>query len=285
MSAQLPAAALAFAAVLLSTGWIAGAIRSAGGLQLAERQSNIAAAIGNTVREGQAGKAFGGGRLLLASSAACALFAFAVAGPIAAPAGIVAGPLLLRAVLRGRGRRRAARIDACSADFAQAMASGLAAGRSVRGALISSAGSTPEPLASELDRALVDLTLGGSVHGALLALRSRTGSQRIEAMAGAIELHHGSGGDLVKLMRELAAAFRERDRALQDAHSASAQARFTSYIVAAIPLGTCALLELVSPGLVSGAASFAPSAVMLVIALALLIVGVLLCRRIASTPA
>ena len=101
-------------------------------------------------------------------------------------------------------------------------------------------------------------------------------------MVGAIELHRGSGGDLVGLLRELAAAFRERERAQDEAHSASAQARFTALIVAAIPLVLAVVVELASPGAVTGALLFVPSALMLAIAALLMLAGAWLCMRIAG---
>lgn len=283
MNFQILAAALAFCGVLSAAFWLLAATRGlAEGGELAERSRSLTRAIAHVAREGRLDQSFGGARFLLASCASGALLGWALLGVPGIPFGAVGGPLALRAFLRARRRRRAAGIDACSADFAQAMASGLAAGRSVRGALLGASAATPDPLRQELDRALVDLALGGSVSDVLAGLRRRTGSTRIESLAGAIELHGGSGGDLVKLMRELAEAFRDRDRALRDAYAASAQARFTSYTVAAIPIGVCAVLELASPGMVTGAARFVPTAVMLAIAAALLIVGVALCQRIAA---
>ena len=150
----------------------------------------------------------------------------------------------------------------------------------MRGALLASARATPEPLAHELDRACVDLTLGQNVEDALATLRSRTASARIESLTGAIELHRSSGGDLVQLMRELAAAFRTRDIARRDAKTATAQARFTAIVVAAIPLTLAFVAELASPGSVSGAFAFAPTALLMLVSLVLLAAGCVLCARI-----
>ncbi|MGH2907329.1 MAG: type II secretion system F family protein [Solirubrobacterales bacterium] len=205
---------------------------------------------------------------------------FGLLGVGGAAIGCAAGPFAAHYALARRRARRAARIDGCVAEFALALAAALAGGHSVRGALLASARATPEPLAGELDRLSVDLALGMSLHLALAALRLRTGSARIESLCGAIELHGGSGGDLVTLARELAAAFRARDLAKRDARSATAQARFTALIVAAIPLTLALVAELVGPGSVSGAFAFAPSAVMMVFALLLLAAGCVLCARI-----
>lgn len=233
--------------------------------------------------EGRIDDSFGGPRFFTASLAIGAVGGFTALGVLGIPVGMALSPFFLRAAVRSRRRRYAARIDACAPELALALASSLAAGRSVRGALLTAGAATPEPLSGELDRAAVDLTLGGAIADALASLRSRTSSARIESLAGAIELHRGSGGDLVRLMRELADAFRARDRALRDAHSASAQARFTAIVVAAIPVVVFAGLELISPGSVTGALTMIPTAMMLGISIAMMAFGVLLAHRIGGT--
>ncbi|MGK2878114.1 MAG: type II secretion system F family protein [Solirubrobacterales bacterium] len=235
--------------------------------------------------EGRIHESFGGRRFFAGSMILGLVAGFTALGIPGIPVGMVLAPFILRAVVRSRRRRYAARIDGCAAELALALASSLAAGRSVRGALLTAGVATPEPLATELDRAAIDLTLGGGIPDALASLRSRTNSARIESLAGAIELHRGSGGDLVRLMRELADAFRARDRALRDAHSASAQARFTAIVVAAIPLAVAGGLELFAPGLVTGALTLLPTAMMLGLSILLMASGVALAHRLGGTGA
>lgn len=219
-------------------------------------------------------------RLWLAGIAAGAIIGFSLLGVAGALLGAAAGPCAVKVTLKSRRERFAARIDECAAEFALALASALAGGNSVRGALLAAARATPEPLARELERACVDLTLGQNVEDALITLRSRTASPRIESLTGAIELHRSSGGDLVQLMRELAAAFRTRDVAKRDAKTATAQARFTAIVVAAIPLTLGVVAELASPGSVSGAFALAPTAALMTVSVFLLAAGCLLCARI-----
>lgn len=286
MIGRLVAALMAGGAVALVAIWLRPLLADGRGFAgVRARQRRLAGVLRGIVEEGRVDRSFGSRRLLVASVLLGGLLGFALLGGLAAVAGACAAPFVVRAAIRSRRRRYAARIDACTPELAEALASALAAGRSVRGALLSVGRVTPEPLATELDRAVVELTLGGSVGDLLADLRSRTGSPRIESLAGAIELHRGSGGDLVKLTRELAEAFRERDRALRDAQTASAQARFTAYVVAAIPVGVLAMLELAAPGSIGGALSLLPSALMLCLSLALLVLGVVLCRRLGAVRA
>ncbi|MBK5229946.1 MAG: type II secretion system F family protein [Thermoleophilia bacterium] len=204
---------------------------------------------------------------------------FALLGPVGALLGAAVGVPAVLMLIRARQARYARRVDDGAADLALALASALAAGHSVRGALLVAGRALPQPIAGELSRAAVDLTLGLTIEDTLAGLRGRTASRRLESLAGAIELHRRSGGDLARLMRELAAAFRARDGALRDARAATAQARFTALLVGAIPLVAGVFAELASPGSVSGAFSFAPTAVMLLCALALFATGTLLSLR------
>lgn len=288
MSAQALPAVLALAALgCVAAGALASAVSARGGTQALllateEPRGQLRDVLGAALGEGRVDRAFGGRRLLIVSVACGAVAGFVLLGLLGVVVGALALPMILRQVLRARRRRYATQIDGEAATLAQALASSLAAGRSIRGALLTVSESTAEPLATELQRVAVDLTLGETINRALGQLCRRTGSPRLDSLAGAIQLHRGSGGDLVKMMRELAAAFRERDRALKDAHSASAQARFTAYVVAAIPVGVVALLELVAPGSVTGAMSLLPTAMMLALAATLVFGGAGLAMRLGA---
>ncbi len=56
------------------------------------------------------------------------------------------------------------------------------------------------------------------------------------------------GGDLPRLLRDLATALEAAERADRDARAATAQARFTAQIVGGLPLIAVALAELTAPG-------------------------------------
>ncbi len=232
--------------------------------------------------EGRVDAAVGQRRAGMVAALVAGLIGFSLIGPLGAALGAGTVPLVWRSVLRARRRRYAKRIDAGCAELATALAAALSAGNSVRGALLVAGTTTPEPLAAELQKLGVDLALGNSVGDALAGLRGRTNSTRIESLVGAIKLHQGSGGDLILLVRELSDAFRARDRALRDAQSATVQARYTAGIVAAIPLGMAVICELAKPGSVTGALNYLPTAVMLVVAAAIMALGTFGSWRIGS---
>jgi tight adherence protein B len=79
-------------------------------------------------------------------------------------------------------------------------------------------------------------------------LRRRAGVRAFDTIVAAILVQSDAGGDLARLLRELAGALEEAMRLEGDARTATAQARFTGLLVSVLPLAAAALAELGSPG-------------------------------------
>ena len=79
-------------------------------------------------------------------------------------------------------------------------------------------------------------------------LRLRAGCRAWDTLIAAILLQRDAGGDLPALLRELAAALEAADRLERDARTATAQARFTAWLVVGLPVAAAALAELAAPG-------------------------------------
>ena len=79
-------------------------------------------------------------------------------------------------------------------------------------------------------------------------LAARFGSSRVDAFATALLSQRLAGGDLAALLRRFAEGAAERDRVAEDARSATAQARFTGYLVVAMPAGAALFTEFLRPG-------------------------------------
>jgi len=102
----------------------------------------------------------------------------------------------------------------------------------------------------------------------------------VDSFAAALLSQQLAGGDLATLLRRFAAAAADRDRTEADARSATAQARFTGLLVAAMPAGAAMLAELLDPGFVGGLFSNPASATLLAIAAALQLAGFAAIRRL-----
>ncbi len=206
-----------------------------------------------------------------------------VAGPWAGVGLAATTPWAARAVVRARQRRRAAAVAAGAPAIARALADALAGGHSVRGALAAAAhdGGLAGPAGEEMRRVAAALELGDRTADVLQALARRAGRGALDTLVAAVLLQRDAGGDLATLLRDLAAALEERGRVVADARSATAQARFTAWLVSALPAAGLALGELAQPGFVVALASEPIAAVMVLVALALQGVAFVCVARIA----
>jgi tight adherence protein B len=201
----------------------------------------------------------------------------AIALPLA-----VAGPAAAGSWVRRRRARYRRDVERALPDVAHAVADSLTGGRSIRGALASAASSLDGPPAVEMARLGVELGLGSPTQDALAALRTRVPSPRIDAFASALLSQRLSGGDLAGLLRRFGEGAAERDRAADDARAATAQARFTGLLVAAMPMGAALFAELLDPGFFSRMLESPVAIALLACSAALQAVGFAAIRRLAQ---
>lgn len=196
--------------------------------------------------------------------------AFAVTGPVAA----------LLVVRRSRDRYRRA-VERALPDVARAIADSLSAGHSPRGALANAATSLEGPAATEFANLRHALDLGRSTGAAVRSLAERFASQRVDAFATALISQRTAGGDLAALLRRFADGAAERDRVIEDARSATAQARFTGYLVALMPAGAALFIELISHGFIGSLLGSGPALVLLALSAAIQAAGFLAISQLA----
>jgi tight adherence protein B len=200
----------------------------------------------------------------------------ALAAPLA-----VAGPALAGWAVSSRRRRYRRALERSLPEVAAAVADSLAAGRSLRASLPAAAFSVEGPAEVELGRLGAELDLGAATVDALEGWRRRMRSTRVDAFTAALLSQRRAGGDLAGLLRRFAEGAAERDRAADDARSATAQARFTGLLVVAMPSGGALFAELIQPGFLVKVLSAPASAILLVSAAALQVAGFVAIRRFA----
>jgi len=205
------------------------------------------------------------------------------AGPLAGAALATGAPWAARRVVAARRRAWRAELAAGAPALARAMADGLAAGHAIRGALIAAAqaGGPAGATGRELRDAVRALELGERTEAVLERLRARAADPGWDTLVAAILLQRDAGGDLAALLRDIAQTLEERARLEADARGATAQARFTAWLVVLMPAGAAALAELGSPGFLAGLAVAPLSGVLACVAIGLGLVAVVTIRRIA----
>jgi len=237
-------------AVLSASAGVAGAWEALAAVERARAAAWLAAAVRPLARD----TASGPERRRLAALASLALLAggWIVGGPLLAMLAAVSGPALTSAVLGARRRAHRRRLARGAAPAARALAAALGAGRPVRAAVGEAARGLPGPAGEALRRTAAALAAGEPTERALEDLRARAGSRAWDTLVAAVLLQRDAGGDLPALLRDLAASLEAAARAERDARAATAQARFTAWLVAALPAVAIALAELASPGFVAG---------------------------------
>lgn len=219
-------------------------------------------------------------RLGIAAGATLGLAAMLLAGPGPLAGIAAAGPAVAGAAVARRQRHYRLRVERDVPLIAASIADAVAAGGSLRIALLGAATALEGPSAVELARVRADLELGIPPREALAGLVRRVPSERTQALASAVLSQERAGGDLAELLRRHAAAASQRQRAEREARSATAQARLTGGMVVAMPLFMGLMVELISPGFLGAMLADPLAVVLLALAGALQVGGFLAIRRL-----
>jgi tight adherence protein B len=187
-------------------------------------------------------------RLALLATCALAAAGWLLGGFALGALAAVLGPALVMAAVRARRRRYARSVGRGAAGAARALADAVGAGHSIRGAIAIAAGGLDGASGHELRTTARALKLGDPTPQALEALRRRAADPAWDAIVAGILLQRDAGGDLAGLLRSQAAALEAADRIGRDARAATAQARFTAWLVLGLPPAGAMLTELASPG-------------------------------------
>jgi tight adherence protein B len=188
-------------------------------------------------------------------------------------------------MLRARRDRYRRSVDAGAADIAIALADALSGGHSLRGAIVSAARSVPAAPGNELRRVAAELELGAATDDALEAMRGRIRSPGIDVIVAGALMQRRAGGDLAALLRTSARAFEDEARLLGEVKAATAQARFTGFVVVLMPIGGAMLAELASPGFVGNLAASPLSAWLVGMAIAMQVGAAFAIKRLARIRA
>jgi tight adherence protein B len=188
-------------------------------------------------------------RLAIMGAVALLAAGWLLAGLLAGVVVAAAGPWAARTLVRSRRRRWRADLARGAPAAARAIADALSGGHSVRGALAAAAvGGIPGAAGAALREAAAELALGEPTETVLERLRAHAADPTWETIVAAILLQREAGGDLARLLRGVAAAQEEAARVEADARGATAQARFTAWVVLGLPAGAAVLAELAHPG-------------------------------------
>jgi tight adherence protein B len=164
-------------------------------------------------------------------------------GPVGGIAGAAGGPALIHGWL---GRRRSATATALEGQLREAvlaLAAGVRAGRSIRGALAEAVRDAEPPMSTELQGLIRRLEIGEPIEEALDRLASRLDLPEVRLLVTALSVHRRTGGELPVLLDELAEVIGQRLDARREARALTAQGRASGVVLAALPVAFVALLS------------------------------------------
>ena len=164
-----------------------------------------------------------------------ALVCFVLSGPGLAILGLLLGVVLPWIYLKFRHSRRLSRFNGQLAETLGLIAGGLQAGLSLPQAIDSVVRQGSEPMASELQRALVEQRLGVDITDALEGVGQRMDSDDFSWIVMAIRIQREVGGNLAEILHTVSDTLREREYLRRQVKALSAEGRLWGYILTGLP--------------------------------------------------
>lgn len=139
-------------------------------------------------------------------------------------------------VLNHLEKRRLAAFERQLPQVIDSMAGTLQAGSSLPQAMEITAREMPPPISVEFSRVLREMELGLSLTDSLSNMQDRVRSADLVLMNSAIAIQQRVGGDLAGIFRAISHTVRERLRIRGDIQVLTAQGRYSTYIITALPI-------------------------------------------------
>lgn len=167
--------------------------------------------------------------------------------PFAAVPAAALGYMLPAIFIWHRTQKRLGRFDEQLIDAMMLIAGGLRAGYSFLQGVEAVVREMEPPIGQEFSRLLQDLRIGVNIDEALTTLARRVGSEEFDMMVTAVLVQRQSGGNLAEILETIAHTIRERMRIRREVQTLTAQERWSSYLVGALPIVAFTWLTFINP--------------------------------------
>lgn len=145
-------------------------------------------------------------------------------------------------VLRFLKKKRLNKIDEQMPTILDLLAQSMRAGHSFTGALRSVGNEGAEPIAREFRLASDEIGFGSTVRVGVTNMADRIGTMDMRLFALAVMIQHETGGNLSKLLQDLAILIRERQKLKKTIRVMSAEGRASAWILGGLPVAMAVLL-------------------------------------------
>jgi len=154
------------------------------------------------------------------------------------------GPIL---ALRRMAHRRMAKMEVQLPDALDMIVRSLRAGHPISSSIQLVARETGDPIGTEFGLAFDEMTYGRDLQEALANMAQRVTLADMSYVVVAIKLQAISGGNLAEVLGNLARLIRERQRLRLKILALSAEGRFSTKILSALPFGILAIISIGNP--------------------------------------
>ncbi len=148
--------------------------------------------------------------------------------------------------LKGSQKKFIARIETILPDTLALMANVLRSGIGFQQALEIASREGLPPLREELAQVQREMNLGATINDALLKLVDRVASPELRLVVTAVLIQREVGGSLAKIFESAAETTRARIRLHREIHTLTAPARYSAFILTALPVFTTLALNLIT---------------------------------------
>lgn len=139
-------------------------------------------------------------------------------------------------------KKRLNKIDEQMPSILDLLAQSMRAGHSFTGALRSVGNEGAEPVAREFRLASDEIGFGSTVRVGITNMADRIGTMDMRLFALAVMIQHETGGNLSKLLQDLAILIRERQKLKKTIRVMSAEGRASAWILGGLPVAMGVLL-------------------------------------------
>lgn len=197
-------------------------------------------------------------------------------------------PTILLAVVGGVGlpilyliRRKIQRLRLFEAQLPGALdllVRSLRVGHPFNSALAVVAQEMPDPLGSEFGIVVDEVTYGQDLNEALERLNERIDMQDLRYLTVAVQIQHGSGGNLAEMLDGLAKVIRDRFQMFRKIRAITAEGRWSSWFLSLFPIAMVLAVQAVKPDYYAQVADHPLFAVLAAITGVLLVLNLLFMR-------
>jgi len=136
------------------------------------------------------------------------------------------------------------------------------------------------PMSLELNRLLLDVSLGASMEDALHAMNDRIRSDDLDMVITAILIQRTTGGNLAEVLHNVTETIRDRERIKGEINTMTAQQRLTGRILTFYPIVIGGVVFLINPKMTSLLWTTGPGLALLAVWCVMLVAGYVAINRI-----